>query len=56
MGKEGIATTDLKPIGKCRVEGVEFDVRSEGNLLKKGTKVRISRIHEKNIMVSSMEN
>ncbi|MBR4982675.1 MAG: serine protease [Lachnospiraceae bacterium] len=56
VGKEGIATTDLKPSGKCRVEGVEFDVRSEGNLLKKGTKVRISRIHEKNIMVSSMEN
>ena len=56
VGKEGIATTDLKPSGKCRVEGVEFDVRSEGNFLVKGTKVRISRIHEKNIMVCSMEN
>ena len=56
VGKEGITTTDLKPSGKCRVEGVEFDVRSEGNFLKKGTKVRISRIHEKNIMVSSLES
>lgn len=56
VGKEGITTTDLKPSGKCRVDGVEFDVRSEGNFLKKGTKVRISRIHEKNIMVSSLEN
>ena len=56
VGKEGITTTDLKPSGKCRVDGVEFDVRSEGNFLKKGTKVRISRIHENNIMVNSMEN
>ena len=56
VGKEGVTTTDLKPSGKCRVEGVEFDVRSEGICLKKGTKVRISRIHEKNIMVCDLEN
>ena len=55
VGKEGIAVTDLKPGGKCRIEGVEFDVRSEGNFLKKGTKVKISRIHEKAIMVHSAE-
>lgn len=55
VGKEGITTTDLKPSGKCRVEGVEFDVRSEGNFLKKGTKVKISIIHEKAIMVHSVE-
>ena len=51
VGKEGVVTTDLKPGGKCRVEGVEFDVRSEGSFLEKGTMVRISRIHEKTIMV-----
>lgn len=56
VGKEGIATTDLKPSGKCRVEGVEFDVRSEGNFLGKGTQVRISRIHEKKIMVDSLKS
>ena len=55
VGKEGIASTDLKPSGKCRIDGIEFDVRSEGNFLKKGTKVRISRIHEKAIMVHSVE-
>ena len=55
VGKEGVLTTDLKPGGKCRVEDVEFDVRSEGSFLEKGTKVRISRIHEKTIMVCKIE-
>lgn len=54
VGKEGVVTTDLKPGGKCRIDGIEFDVRSEGNFLEKGTKVRISRIHEKTIMVSGI--
>ena len=56
VGKEGTAVTDLKPGGKCRIEGIEFDVRSEGNFLEKGTKVKISRIHEKTIMVQSIES
>lgn len=55
IGKEGITTTDLKPGGKCRIDGIEFDVRSEGSFLEKNTKVQISRIHEKTIMVCSME-
>lgn len=29
VGKEGIAVTDLKPSGKCKIEGIEFDVRAE---------------------------
>ena len=55
VGKEGTAVTDLKPGGKCRIEGIEFDVRSEGFFLEKGTKVKISCIHEKTILVHRME-
>lgn len=55
MGKAGVVTTDLKPVGKCRIDGIEFDVHSEGDFLDKGTKVQISRIHEKTIMVCKME-
>ncbi len=51
VGKEGTASTDLKPSGKCSIEGVIFDVRAEGQYVKKGTKVCISRIHENMIMV-----
>lgn len=54
VGKEGIASTDLKPIGKCNIEGVEFDVRTESRYVKKGTKVKISRIHENTIMIKEI--
>ncbi len=51
IGKEGIAATDLKPSGKCKIEDIEFDVRAENRYIEKGTQVCISRIHENTIMV-----
>ncbi len=54
VGKEGIASTDLKPAGKCDIEGVEFDVRAEGRYIEKGTKVRINRIYENTIMIKEI--
>lgn len=54
IGKEGVASTDLKPAGKCNIEGVEFDVRAEGSYVKKGTKIRINRIHENTIMIKEI--
>lgn len=54
VGKEGVASTDLKPAGKCDIEGVEFDVRAEGRYVEKGTKVRINRIHENTIMIKEI--
>lgn len=51
VGKTGIAVTDLRPAGKCDIEGVEFDVRTEGRYIERGGKVRISRIHEHMIIV-----
>ena len=54
VGKEGIAVTDLKPIGKCKIDGIEFDVRAESKYVEKGTKVCISRIHENTIMIKEI--
>ncbi len=54
VGKEGVASTDLKPSGKCNVEGVEFDVRAENRYIKKGAKVKINRIHENTMMVKEI--
>lgn len=51
VGKEGVASTDLKPAGKCNIDGIEFDVRAEGHYIEKGTKICISRIHENTIMI-----
>ena len=53
-GKEGVAVTDLKPSGKCKIEGIEFDVRAESRYIEKGTKVGISRIHENTIMIKEL--
>ena len=55
VGKEGRATTDLKPVGKGSFDGILLDVRSESAYLSKGTAVRISRIHENSIMVQEMK-
>ncbi len=54
VGKEGVASTDLKPVGKCDIEGVEFDVRAEGRYIEKGTRVRINRIFENTIMIKEI--
>lgn len=54
VGKRGVAITDLKPSGKCKIEDIEFDVRAENGYIKKGTNVRISRIHENTIMIKEL--
>ena len=50
----GIAITDLRPAGKCKIEDIEFDVRAENGYIKKGSQVRISRIHENTIMIKEV--
>lgn len=54
VGKEGVASTDLKPSGKCNIDGIEFDVRAESCYIEKGKKVCISRIHENTIMIKEL--
>ena len=54
IGKEGIAATDLRPAGKCNFEGIEFDVRSEGRYIAKGSKVRISRISGNTLIIKEI--
>jgi len=54
IGKEGTATTDLRPAGKCNFEGIEFDVRSEGRYIAKGSKVRISRISGNTLIIKEI--
>ena len=51
VGKAGVASTDLRPGGKCSIEGVEFDVRTEGKYIRKGSPVKIKGIHGNTIIV-----
>jgi len=51
IGKQGVASTDLRPCGKCNIEGVEFDVRTEGSYLSKGAQIKIIMIRDNSIIV-----
>ena len=53
VGKEGIASTDLRPAGKCNIDGVEFDVRSEGRYIAKGSKVQIIRVQGNTLIIKN---
>lgn len=54
VGKEGTASTDLRPAGKCNIDGVEFDVRSEGKFVAKGNKIRITRIQGNTLIIKEV--
>ena len=54
LGKEGVAATDLKPAGKGDFEGVELDIFSEGQYIKKGTRIVISKVNQKKLMVMEL--
>lgn len=51
LNKEGMASTDLRPAGKGDFEGIELDVFSEGQYIKKGSRIIISRISRNRLMV-----
>ncbi|MBR6642435.1 MAG: serine protease [Lachnospiraceae bacterium] len=52
VGKEGIATTDLRPAGKGVFEEIEFDILSGGSYINKGQNIRISRIKDNKLIVT----
>jgi len=51
VGKEGVASTDLRPGGKGNFDGIDFDVLSEGMYIVKGQSIRISKIRDNKLMV-----
>ncbi|MCM1046212.1 MAG: hypothetical protein NC417_11950 [Candidatus Gastranaerophilales bacterium] len=51
LGREGVATTELRPAGKGDFDGIELDLISEGSYIKKGSKIVICRINGNRLMV-----
>lgn len=51
VGKQGETLTALRPAGKCDIEGVTFEVRSEGAFIEKNKKVSIVKIQSNMIVV-----
>lgn len=56
VGKEGVASTDLKPAGKCNIEGIEFDVRSDGRYIAKDSRIQIIRIQGNTLIIKEIKN
>lgn len=56
LGDEGVAVSTLKPMGKVRFNSGEYEVKSLGDYVDVGTKVRIVHIQENQIIVKPLTN
>lgn len=54
VGKEGVATTVLRPSGKVAIDDVVYDGVSEAGFLERGTKVRVVRFENAQVYVDSV--
>lgn len=51
VGKEGVALTDLRPVGIIEVEGVRHEALAETVLIASGERVRVTRLDGSQIKV-----
>ncbi len=51
LGKEGTASTDLRPSGRGDFDGVEFDVISDGKYINKGSPLVIYKVQGSKLVV-----
>jgi membrane-bound ClpP family serine protease len=54
MGDEGIAISTLKPMGKVQFKGKEFEVKTLGDYVDVGTRVRIVHLEQNQIIVKPL--
>jgi membrane-bound ClpP family serine protease len=55
-GKEGEATTTLRPAGMAEVDGIRLNVVSEGGFIPKGVRVRVIRVDGSRVVVRAIES
>lgn len=55
LGKRGVAITDLRPAGCVDIDGVKFDVISDGGYISSGTKVEIFKVNGVKLLVKSVK-
>ncbi|AQR93764.1 MULTISPECIES: NfeD family protein [Clostridium] len=56
LGKKGIALTDLRPSGSIDIDGVKFDVISDGEYISSGTKVEIFKVSGVKLLVKKTKD
>jgi len=55
LGKEGVATTVLRPTGMAEFDDVKLNVVSDGEYIQAGTKVQIVRVEGSRILVRAIK-
>lgn len=55
LHKEGVATTDLRPMGRGEFDGIVLDIYSDTSYIEKGTPIVIVRIDGKKLLVKKGE-
>lgn len=50
-GKEGVAVTVLRPVGKIKIEGTLIEATTEGDFIQPGTTVTVVRIEGNHVVV-----
>ncbi len=54
LGKEGLAMTDLRPVGVVRIEGQRYDALAETTMIAAGQKVRVTVVEGSQIKVRAV--
>ncbi len=54
LGREGVATTVLRPTGMAEFDGVRLNVMTNGEFIEPGTKVRIEKTEGSRIIVRAL--
>lgn len=55
LGKQGIASSDLRPTGTGNFDGIEFDVISESKYISKDTKLVIFKVQGSKLIVKAID-
>lgn len=54
VGTEGIALTDLRPVGACKINGRRIDCIAQAGLIESGTKVKVLRVEGSSVRVKAV--
>lgn len=55
LGREGVTTTVLNPVGIAEFDGVRLNVLSEDSFLERGVRVRVSKVEGTRIIVREIK-
>lgn len=55
LHREGVASSDLRPGGFADIDGRRVDVITQGEMISRGTRVRVIKIESNRVLVETIE-